>query len=604
MAKRKRGPLEPEEKRKLNRDNLQKLWSIARYLKPYKWAFIFGMVCLIFSSTLLLGFPYLAGKLVDVAGGSPWVIPSTEISINEIAPIGMTMIALLFLQGIFSFFRVYLFAQVNEHAMADLRSDLFSRMIHLPMMFFDKSRVGELISRITSDVALLQNTFSITLAEFFRQTGTLIIGSVFLYLASPKLTLFMFATFPILVISALIFGNFIRKLSKTTQDKLADTNVIVEEGLQSVLVVKAFTNERYENNRYVAALNELIAVALKTAKFRGAFITFIIFVLFSGIVGLMWYGAVLLQNGEMSSGDLFGFVLYTAFIGGSIAGLGDLYGQLQRAIGASERIIEILHEEEEGAGHAPSVDPILGNIEFEGVSFGYPSRPEIEVLHDLSFSVKAGDKIALVGPSGAGKSTIVQLLMRFYDVSKGEIRVDGNNARNYQLEHFRNHLGIVPQEVILFGGTIEENIAYGKPGASHEQIREAARKANALEFIDRFPEGMKTLVGERGVKLSGGQRQRIAIARAILKDPRILVLDEATSSLDAESEVLVQQALEELMRDRTSIIIAHRLSTIRKVDRILVIQEGRIIESGTHDMLAVKESGLYRNLLELQFQVN
>lgn len=603
MAKRSRGPLEPEEKRRLNRSNLNKLWSIAQYITPYKWSFIFGMTCLIFSSTLLLGFPFLAGKLVDVAGGTSWEVPATGIVIDQISPIGFALISLLFLQSVFSFFRVYLFANVNERAMADLRRDLYSRMIHLPMSFFDKTRVGELISRITSDVTLLQDTFSITLAEFFRQIGTLIIGSIFLYLASPKLTLFMFATFPVLVISALIFGNFIRKLSRKTQDKLAEANVIVEESLQSVQVVKAFTNEEYENKRYSLSLKELIEVALKTARYRGAFISFIIFVLFSGIVGLMWYGATLLSNGDMTSGDLFSFVLYTAFIGGSIAGLGDLYGQLQRAIGASERVIEIISEIPEGT-QGDHASPISGNIDFNGVHFSYPGRPEVEVLHDLNFSVGAGEKIALVGPSGAGKSTIVQLIMRFYQPTKGHILVDGMNNQEFDLEYYRDHIGIVPQEVILFGGTIEENISYGKPGASHEAIREAARKANALEFIDRFPDGMKTVVGERGVKLSGGQRQRIAIARAILKDPRILVLDEATSSLDAESEVLVQQALELLMQHRTSIIIAHRLSTIRKADRILVIQDGRIIESGTHDTLAEKESGLYRNLLELQFQIN
>jgi ABC transporter fused permease/ATP-binding protein len=604
MAK-KRGPLNPEEKRKINKSNLSKLFAITRYIKPYRTYFILGMICLAFSSTTLLAFPYLAGKLVDVADGTSWKLPfpaSEPYVVNKISTIGIALIVVLFIQSIFSFFRVYFFAQVNERAMADMRRDMYARMVRLPMYFFDRNRVGELISRITSDVTLLQDTFSVTLAEFIRQIATLIIGSLIIFLMSTKLTLFMLATFPVLVIAALIFGNFIRKLSRQTQDKLAGANVIVEETLQSVQIVKAFSNEGYEVNRYITALKDLIHVALRTARYRGAFISFIIFVLFSGIVALMWFGASLVSNGSMSSGELFGFVLYTAFIGGSIAGLGDLYGQLQRAIGASERVMEIISEEEEYNSGKPAENKLQGKIDFENVHFAYPSRPEVEVIHDLSFSIDAGEKIALVGPSGAGKSTILQLLMRFYIPNDGQVLVDGRSLMDYDLTFYRDHVGIVPQDVILFGGTIAENIAYGKNEASRKEIREAAGKANALEFIDRFPEGMDTLVGERGVRLSGGQKQRIAIARAILKDPEILVLDEATSSLDAESEVFVQEALDELMKGRTSIIIAHRLSTIRKADRIFVIRDGKIIESGSHEVLASDESGLYRNLLELQFQ--
>lgn len=604
MAK-KRGPLDPEEKRKLNRSNLSKLFEITRYIKPYRIYFILGMICLAFSSTTLLAFPFLAGKLVDVANGQPWKLPlptSDPYVVTRIRDIGIALIAVLFIQSIFSFFRVYFFAQVNEKAMADMRRDMYSRMVRLPMFFFDRNRVGELISRITSDVTLLQDTFSVTLAEFIRQIATLVIGSIVIFLMSAKLTLFMLATFPVLVISALIFGNFIRRLSRQTQDKLAHANVVVEETLQSVQVVKAFTNEYFETRRYTNALKDLIRVALRTAKYRGAFISFIIFVLFSGIVALMWYGASLVSQGTMSSGELFGFVLYTAFIGGSIAGLGDLYGQLQRAIGASERVMEIISEEEEDTPDNGHQLGIHGDINFNEISFAYPSRPSVTVIRNLSFHISAGEKIALVGPSGAGKSTIIQLLMRFYLPDQGQIQIDGRPLMEYDLSSYRKHVGIVPQEVVLFGGSIGENIAYGKTGASIEEIREAAKKANALEFIDRFPEGLDTLVGERGVRLSGGQKQRIAIARAILKDPEILILDEATSSLDAESEVLVQQALDELMKGRTSIIIAHRLSTIRKADRILVIRDGKIIESGPHEELAANRDGLYHNLLELQFQ--
>ncbi len=615
MAKqRAKGPLNPEEKRKLSKANLKKLLGIFRYVQSYRWFFILGMLSLLFSSTILLAFPYLAGKLVDVADGKSWTLPAfmnflpggveNQPYAVPVTGIALLLFGILFIQGFFSFFRVYFFAQVNERAMADLRRDVYSKMVSLPMAFFDKRRIGELISRITSDVSMLQDTFSVTLAELFRQLATLLIGTTIIFIMAPQLTLFMLLTFPVLVIAALVFGNFIRRLSRTTQDKLADANIIVEETLQSVSVVKSFTNELFEITRYKHALDALVKVALKSARYRGVFISFIIFVLLGGIVGLMWYGASLVQEGIMESGELLSFVLYTGFIGGSIAGLGDIYGQIQRAIGASERVIEIIGEPGEPSHERTDKKIPSGTITFSDVTFAYPTRKELNVLHGLNFTIQPGEKVALVGPSGAGKSTIIQLVMRFYSVDSGEILLDGKPVSSYDLTTYRENVGIVPQEVILFGGSIRENIAYGRPGASDEAIIEAAEKANAMEFITRFPEGMDTLVGERGVKLSGGQRQRIAIARAILKDPALLILDEATSSLDAESEVLVQEALEKLMVGRTSIIIAHRLSTIRKVDRIFVLKEGQIVESGNHQTLSAQEDGLYRNLLELQFQVN
>jgi ABC-type multidrug transport system fused ATPase/permease subunit len=420
---------------------------------------------------------------------------------------------------------------------------------------------------------------------------------------TPKLTLFMLATFPVLVIIAMVFGRFIRKLSKSTQDELAAANVIVEETLQSISTVKSFVGEAYESARYGSGLSRVVIVALKAAKFRGAFISFIIFALFGGIVGVMWYGASLVGSGEMSVGDLVSFVLYTTFIGGSIAGLGDIYGQVQKAIGSSERVLEILQEEEESS-EGTKKSKFLGKIEFNQVSFEYPTRPEVEVLKALSFHVNPGEKVALAGHSGAGKSTIIQLLLRFYETQRGEIRVDDHLVTDWELASLRAHIGIVPQEVLLFGGSIRENISYAKPEASEDELIAAAKKANAWQFISQFPEGMQTLVGERGVKLSGGQRQRIAIARAILKDPSILILDEATSSLDAESEALVQEALDELMKGRTTIIIAHRLATIRNVDRIYALSEGRIIEEGSHAELVQKEDGFYSNLVRLQFAEN
>ena len=595
MAKHSREALREEDKRPINKNTLKKLVGIFRFLAPYRWTFAVGLVCLMLSSVMLMAFPFFAGKLLDVASGKQVQYFS---SVNAIA---LLLMGILVVQSIFSFTRVYTFAIVSERSLADVRNAVYKKILWLPLTFFDSRRVGELTSRITSDVAILQDTFTVTLAELIRQVLTLTIGIGVIFYFAPKLTVFMLLTFPAIIVLALFFGKAIRKFSRQVQDKLAETNVIVEESLQAITVVKAFTNEWFEMRRYRKALDEVVEIALRSARFRGMFISFVIFALFGGIVAVVWYGATLVQTGEITIGDLLSFVLYTTFIGGSIAGLGDIYAQIQRSIGASERILEIIEQEDENSEPIPALK-LRGEIAFNNVNFSYPSRPDYEVLKNLNLSIQAGEKVALVGQSGSGKSTIINLLMRFYPLNEGSIQADGKNASSYNLSAYRNNVGIVPQEVILFGGSIRENIAYGKPSATEEEITIAARKANAYEFIERFPEGMNTLVGERGVKLSGGQRQRIAIARAILKDPAILVLDEATSSLDAESEVLVQEALEKLMQGRTTIIIAHRLSTIRKVDRIYVIKDGQLAETGSHDELTKQQNGIYSNLLKLQLQ--
>ena len=596
MAKRNgREGLKEEEKRPLNARSFRQLYAIFRFTFPYKGWFFVGFLSLILSSATILAFPYLAGKLLDIASGKK--IPYFN-SINEIT---IALLAILLVQGVFSFTRVYTFSVVSERSLADLRGSVFRKIIWLPLSFFDSRRVGELMSRITSDVGTLTDMFSFTLAELLRQFLTLVLGTVVIFFLAPKLTGFMLLTFPVLVLLALFFGKYIRKLSRKTQDRLAEANVVVEESLQSISMVKAFTNEDFEINRYIKVLGEAVGIAIHTARFRGLFISFIIFALFGGIVAVGWYGATLVQSNAITVGELFSFVIYTSFIGGSIAGLGDIYTQLQRAIGASERLLQILDESDESEPGGSGVK-LNGKVEFVDVSFAYTSRKEYEVLKNLNFKIEAGEKVALVGQSGAGKSTIINLLLRFYSVEAGLIKVDGNLISDYHLSAYRRNISIVPQEVILFGGTIQENIAYGRPDATINEIREAARQANALDFIEDFPEKMDTLVGERGVKLSGGQRQRIAIARAILKNPSILILDEATSSLDAQSEVLVQSALEKLMEGRTSIIIAHRLSTIKKVDRIFVIQDGRLAEMGSHVELSNLDNGIYRNLLSLQLQ--
>ena len=642
MAKRNLGSeVSPEDKKKVSKEGFQKALKIFRFTLPYKGTFFVGFIFLILSQITSMSIPLLMGQMVGAivspqkalsqgianipTNGMSQKIEhilnpnASQLTLNDVTFI---FALLLILQAIFSFFRVYTFTQVSEQSMRDLRKTLYTKIITLPIPFFEKNRVGELMSRITTDITQLQDVLSITLAEFFRQIFTLVGGIILISFLSSKLTMFMLLTFPFLVVAAIIFGRFIRKNSKKVQDELASTNIIVEETLQSINVVKAFTNEDLEVKRYSSSVQKVVDYAMKAATFRGAFISFIIFVLFGGIVGVVWYGGNLVLQGELAFKDLFTFIIYTGFIGGSVGGLGDMYAQIQKTVGASERILEILEEkseiEVESSGKTstslsgsvqtntladlPVKTQITTKIQYKNVAFSYPSRPDMEVLKNITLEVKSGEKIGLVGYSGAGKSTIVQLLMRYYKLTGGQILVDGKNINEYNLTELRKNIAIVPQEVMLFGGTIYENIAYGNPESSENEVIEAARKANAFNFIESFPEKFQTIVGERGVKLSGGQRQRVAIARAILKNPSILILDEATSALDSESEKLVQDALDTLMQNRTTIIIAHRLATIRNVDTIYVLKEGEVSEQGSHDELVLIENGIYANLVKLQFE--
>jgi ABC-type multidrug transport system fused ATPase/permease subunit len=586
------GP-DQKDKIKVDKQGLKKALKIFQFVIPYKWTFITGMLFLLLSNLTTMSFPLLIGQMTRVIEGK------SNYHINEVT---LFFFAILILQAILSFLRIYTFAQVSEKAMRDVRQSLYAKIITMPIFHFEKRRVGELMSRITSDITQLQDVLSITLAEFFRQIFTLVGGIALITYLSWKLTLFMLATFPVLVVAAIVFGKFIRKISKKSQDELASTNIIVEETFQSIQAVKSFTNESYEVNRYTSSLNRVIDAALKAATMRGAFVSFVIFALFGGIVGVVWYGAALVSQGDMILADLLTFIFYTAFIGGSVGGLGDIYAQLQKTIGSSDRILEILQDPSEiDLTKQESAKVIeFGKISIEDLHFSYPSRPSVEILKGISIDIEPGQKIAIVGTSGTGKSTLAQLMMRFYEPNAGQIKLNGHNIQEYSVHDWRGMLALVPQEVLLFGGTIKENIAYGKPGASQEEIEHAADQAFAKEFIESFPEKWDTLVGERGVKLSGGQRQRIAIARAILRNPKFLLLDEATSALDSESEKWVQSALEELMKNRTSLIIAHRLSTIRSADQIIVMEEGKIVEKGNHDALMKIKQGIYRKMVTLQ----
>lgn len=581
-------------KAKISASSISKALLIFKYADTHRWKFLIGLIFLLLTGGTALAFPKLMGMLVDCV---------KDKDLDAANNVALGLIAILFLQSFFSFFRVYLFVNFTENTLANLRLALYTNLIKLPMTFFSQKRVGELNSRISSDINQIQDTLTTTIAEFLRQFILIIGGVILLASESIKLTLMMLAVVPLVAVAAVIFGRFIRKYSKKVQDSVAESQVIVEETLQGISNVKAFANEWYEIARYRGKINEIVSIAIKGGQYRGYFASFIIFCLFGAIVAVVWYGVTLSINGEMTVGQLITFVLYSTFVGASFGGIAELYAQIQKAVGATERVFELLDEKPENInGLAPKkADKINGNITFKNVEFSYPSRKEVEVLKGVSFSVKFGQKIALVGPSGAGKSTISALLLRFYDLNSGEIIIDNKSIYDYDLEQLRGNMSIVPQDVILFGGSIKENIAYGKPDASFEEIQMAAKQANALEFINGFPEQFETLVGERGIKLSGGQRQRIAIARALLKNPSILILDEATSSLDSESEKLVQEALETLMEGRTSIIIAHRLATIRSADNILVLNNGIISEQGTHKELLEIESGIYKNLSNLQF---
>ncbi|WCL80727.1 ABC transporter transmembrane domain-containing protein [Saprospira sp. CCB-QB6] len=588
-------------RKKLKKDGLKRALKLLSYIKPYRLAFGISLILLMLGSSVFLVFPWAAGELLAIAD------PDREAAYGlTFNGIGWLLLILLLSQASVSYIRTLLITYVSEKSMADIRKDLYSQLIRQPIHFFEQRRVGELASRATTDVQQLQDAISITLAEFIRQIIILLGGLTFIAIIAPKLTLIMLGTFPVVIVIAMVFGRYIRKLSKTRQDELAATNVILDETLSAIAVVKAFTSEWFERKRYGRSVDNVVQISLRFARVRGLFIAFIIAVLFGAIFFILWMGASMIDETDPNgfhSDDFVQFITYTALLGGSLFSLGNFYEQLVRAVGASERILDILEQDTEVEAQAPSGKlQLQGNIRFDQLAFSYPSRPDIQVLKNISFELKAGEKVALVGSSGAGKSTIVQLLLRYYQQQEGNILIDGQDISHYNLSQLRQNMAIVPQEVMMFGGTIRENIAYGKLDASEEELIEAAKKANAWEFIQQFPEGLDTIVGERGITLSGGQRQRIAIARAILKDPKILLLDEATSALDAESERLVQDALNTLMQGRSSIIIAHRLATIREVDRIYVLEHGEIIEEGNHQELSQKEDGVYQQLAKLQFE--
>lgn len=588
------------ESRKSRRPNWKKVLGLYSYLAPYKKIFLPSLVALFVTAGLSLAFPYFLGTLI----GSPQAAMGGEVQAeliqDRINAVILTLLGVLALQAFVSYWRVRGFIKAGELALRDLRADVFRNLVRLPMPWFAERRAGETSSRLAGDLSILQDTLLVTVPQMARQSVILIGGLVAIFLSSVKLSLFMLMMIPVVILVVAVVGRKIRQWSREAQDRLAESNVVVEEAVQNVSEVKAFGNEGFEEARYGRALDGVLEVTLKGAKARAAFVSFIILILFGTISVVVWFGAGMLAEGTIGPEEFTRFILFSIFIGASLGAFPEIMSQLQKTEGATERIREILALEAEAYGEREQI--LEGSISAKGVSFSYPSRKDIGVLNGVDFEIRAGERVAIVGPSGAGKSTLFSLLLGFYEPEEGELLIDGLGADALDLGARRAAMAMVPQEVLLFGGTVMENIAYGRPEATLEEIKEAAQLANAHDFISAFPEAYETLVGARGIKLSGGQRQRVAIARALLANPRILLLDEATSALDSESERLVQDALDGLMKDRTSLIIAHRLATVKEADRILVLQDGKVVQSGSHAQLMAEE-GTYRLLAETQLLV-
>jgi ABC-type multidrug transport system fused ATPase/permease subunit len=571
---------------------------ISGYLMQEKAIFLPSLAALFFTAMLSLAFPYFLGKLVGSPTDALKHRVDPQIVLEQSNQVVLQLVAVLALQAFVAFFRVQGFIRSGESALNRLRRDLFDHLVRLPMSFFQEQRAGSLSNRVSADLGVVRETLLTTVPQAVRQSVILTGGLIFIFVASWKLSLIMLGSVPVVVLAIAFFGRKVRGYSKAAQDSLAEAGTVIEETVQGIADVKAFTNEPFEHNRYARSLDAFLTVTKRGAKNRAAFLAFIIFALFGTISFVAWHGARMLATNQITWENFASFILFSIFVGASLGSFPEIISQFQQTSGATERLRELLDLKPERSDGDPAAK-LNGAIAFENLSFRYPSRPDVQVLDNLSFSVEPGKRVALVGPSGAGKSTTFSLILGFNDPENGAVLFDGRAASSLSLKAIRSQIAIVPQEVLLFGGSIRENIEYGKPGASLEEIQDAAKQANAHDFIAALPEGYETLVGPRGTKLSGGQRQRIAIARAILADPCILLLDEATSALDSESERLVNEALERLMAGRTSIVIAHRLSTVRHADKILVFNHGKIVESGTHEEL-IERGGTYRFLVETQ----
>jgi ATP-binding cassette, subfamily B, bacterial MsbA len=602
--------------RRLDLSHLRRLLG---YTRAYRGRLVLALVASTLGSLAFLAFPVIVGDLFNTAFGTPGASltgffsggvgeaaggglgAATSADLNRIA---LVMLAVFVVNALTSFVRVYQLGHVGEGVVADLRRHLFGHLLTLSVRFFEERKTGEITSRLTSDIATIQAAVSNVMVQLLSQSVSLIGGVVVLFFINTRLTLVMLAVMPAVIIAAAVFGRRLRRISTAFQDELGAANARAEEAIAGVRVVQSFTAERFEASRYASAIEATFQSALRRARVRALFVPSVFTGFFFGVGLVLWTGGRLALAGELPPGDLITFLLLTVTVAGSIGAFTGLYSQVQEAAGASKRVFELLDTTSDlPEPVAPTtIDSVRGEVRFEGVRFRYGDRGDDWVLNGIDLHARPGEAVALVGPSGAGKSTLVTLISRFHDPVEGRITLDGVDLRDLEPRFLRSHVGVVPQETLLFSGTIADNVRYGRPEASDADVAAAIAAANASSFVQSFPEGAATIVGERGVKLSGGQRQRIAIARALLKDPRILVLDEATSSLDSESEAQVQAALEHLMRGRTTFVIAHRLSTIHNADRILVLDGGRLVQMGRHEEL-LRAGGLYAELHERQFRV-
>ena len=576
-------------KSKINIASLKRSFRLFNYMSTTnKWLFLLGTIFLAITAGASILFPKLLGDMMDGIFVYKQGGVSTAPSLDKLTKVAELFVYLFIVQAVFSFLRIAIYVRVTENMTFGLRSDLFKSVIHQNMEFHSQNRVGDLLSRFSSDISQIQDTFTTNIAMFIRQLLVMIGGIVLIFMTSNKLAINMLFTVPVIIIIALFFGKFIRKISKEVQDLTAQNNVIVEESISGIINVKAYTNENFEHSRYQKNALNLQKESIIRGYWRGAFSSFIIVCLFGSIVWLIFKGLGLVQTGELAIGELFNFMFLTAFVGGSIGGMAEQFVQIQKTLGAIERVLDIIEMPEES--NLSKLSPDFSQaMTFQNIEFAYPSRPENNVLKKINLKLEPGQSVALVGPSGSGKSTIASLIYQFYQPTNGSIILGNQNISDFDLIQYRNNFAYVPQEIVLFGGTIYENILYGNPQASESEVFEAANKANALNFIEDFPEKFQTLVGDRGMKLSGGQKQRIAIARSLYQDAEIILFDEATSALDNETENEIIETINNLhSAKKTLLMIAHRYTTLRKCDRIYEMKNGQIVASHNYDDLIRK----------------